>query len=98
MHVGAQNQVFVDVVEAHCYVTENLLILAHTEQIQPKTADCVGRYDYVGLCQLRTKQFCKQLTKANVSETSCSQWLLIESATFMLKINLLAIKSFFPMN
>ena len=30
-----------------------------------------GRFGHVGLCQLRTKQFCTQLTKAYVAETSC---------------------------
>ena len=30
-----------------------------------------GRFGHVGLCQLRTKLFCTQLTKAYVAETSC---------------------------
>ena len=30
-----------------------------------------GCFGHVGLCQLRTKQFCMQLTKAYVAETSC---------------------------
>ena len=33
-----------------------------------------------------------QLTKAYVAETSCSQLSLIESATYMLKVNSLVIK------
>ena len=34
----------------------------------------------VGLCQLCTKHFCMQLTKAYVAEMSCNQ-LLIDTAT-----------------
>ena len=30
-----------------------------------------GHFGHVGLCQLRTKLFCTQLTKAYVAETSC---------------------------
>ena len=30
-----------------------------------------GRFSHIGLCQLRTKLFCTQLTTAYVAETSC---------------------------
>ena len=36
-----------------------------------------GRFDNVGLCQLHTKQFCTQLTKAYVAKKSCISCLLL---------------------
>ena len=35
-----------------------------------------GRFGHIGLRQLHTKQFCMQLTKAYVAETSCNQLLI----------------------
>ena len=47
----------------------------------------VGCFGSVGLCQLCTKLFCTQLTKAYGAETSCNQ-VVIDSATYLLKISL----------
>ena len=45
------------------------------------------------MCSELILQFCTQLTKAYVAETSCSQLLLIDSATCMLKTNSLVISN-----
>ena len=41
------------------YVAESITMIA-------------GRFGHEGLCQLHTEQFCTQLTKAFVAETSCN--------------------------
>ena len=45
-----------------------------------------GRFGHVGLCQLRTKQLCTQLTKAYVAKHPTS--VIIDSAMYLLMISL----------
>ena len=63
-----------DIVEAHCYVvitSESILMSRYVaESIKQLIAGCFG---YVGLRELHTTQFCMQLKKAYLAETSCNQ-------------------------
>ena len=56
------------------------IVWCHTEY-QVTYNVCI-HFDHVGLCQLRTKLFCTQLTKAYVAETSCisCHWFCYVSA------------------
>ena len=59
-----------DVVEAHCYFVN--IGLTDREQICSRRIKMItGCFGHVELCQLCTKLFCMQLTKAYVAETSC---------------------------
>ena len=66
------NDFMYNVVEAHCYALQSKRI--DCEQIRSRINQqlIAGRFGHEGLRQLRTKQFCMQLTKAFVAETSCN--------------------------
>ena len=59
------------VVEAHCYLSISGELIV-SRYVAESITMIAGRFGHVGLCQLRTKLFCTQLTKAYVAETSCN--------------------------
>ena len=72
-------------IEAQCYVVDDYRI--ELEHMLKYVADPINETTECRMfrpCRplsLSTKQFCTQLTKAYVTETSCNQLLLSESAT-----------------
>ena len=75
------------VAEAHCYALQSRQ--TDCEQIRSRINQqlVAGRFGHKGLHQLCTKNICMQLMKAFVAKASCNQ-LLIDSATYLLTINL----------
>ena len=69
-------------VEAYCYVHCDDWQIDLDEHISSSNQSCkqliAGRFNYIGLRQLHTKQFCMQLTKAYMAEMSCNQLLLTD--------------------